>query len=115
MATLRAPRAILRPTIVGAALLSVASCGGGAEAAVSRETFVEAYVDLRRAALRSPGVVISPAARDSVLALHEVTEEELLRFAEVHGTDVEYMAGVWADVEARLEPDTLGAPPPGAP
>ena len=115
MATLRASRAILLPLLLGASLLAVSGCGDGGRTRVSRETFVDVYVELRRAALRSPASVVTPEAKDSVLARHEVTEEDLLEFAEVHGPDVEYMAELWAEVQARLEPDTLGAPPPGAP
>ena len=62
-----------------------------------------AYVDLRDAALREPRAEISDSARQAVLERHGVTEEELLRFAEVRGTDLVFMRDVWAEVERRME------------
>ena len=88
---------------------------------LDRETFIETYVDLRHAALASPDGEIDAAARDSVLALHGVTEEELLAFAEAHGRDVDYVREIWTEVESRLddiqldpeeEPDTAPGPGP---
>ena len=50
-----------------------------------------------------------------------MTEDELLTFAEVHGSDVNFMEQLWDDVENRLEeirnardmtdPGAAGAPP----
>lgn len=73
---------------------------------ISREEFVEAYVALRLAALEESGgsddTPISPEARERTLAEHGVTEEELLRFAEIKGGDVAYMKELWSDVERRM-------------
>ena len=73
---------------------------------ISREEFVEAYVALRLAALEESGgserTPISPEARERTLAEQGVTEEELLRFAEIKGGDVVYMKELWRDVERRM-------------
>ena len=93
--------------------LAGAVCAPGEPETISRETFVETYVALRAAELRSPGAVIPDEDRDRVLAEMGVSEEELLTFAEVHGDDVLFMAAVWMDVQNRMEelssrPDTTG-------
>jgi hypothetical protein len=94
-------------------LLSVA-CRGNA-GAIDRQVFVDTYVDLRTAALANPNGQIRPEQRDSVLARHDVTEEQLLRFAEVHGRDVEFMSAVWGEVENRLMPPPAETPPAPSP
>ena len=96
-------------------LLFLVSCGRGtAEPSVEtvdRETFVATYVDLRSVALGNAGLAISPAERDSVLRLHDVSEDDLLLFVEVHGRDAVLMQDLWNEVEARIQlvlhPDTL--------
>lgn len=90
----------------------LAACGPSDPPTIDRETFVTVYVELREAALRTPGGVIEPAARDEVLARHGLSEQDLVTFAEVHGDNVRYMAGVWREIEARLEPDPAAAGTP---
>ena len=95
----------------------VTSCGRGtAEPSVEtmdREAFIATYVDLRSAALTTTALSITPAERDSVLTLHEVSEADLLLFVEVHGRDAVLMQDLWNEVEARiqlvLDPDTVDA------
>lgn len=70
---------------------------------VDREVFIEAYVDLRLAALRAPDFVVSPEQRAQILERHGVDAEELLAFARAYGGDVEFMSEVWNEVERRLE------------
>ena len=95
--------------IAGGAAAACGDDGRGAEAdAIDRDTFVATYVDLRRASLEAGGGAIEAADRERILQEHGVTEEDLLRFADVHGADVAYMRGVWDEVQARLEPP---APP----
>jgi hypothetical protein len=84
-------------------LLASAGCRGSPDT-IDRQVFVDTYVELRTTALANLTGQIRPDERDSVLARHGVTEEDLLRFAEVHGRDVEFMAEVWAEVETRLLP-----------
>lgn len=69
---------------------------------MNRETFIATYADLRAAALSSRDGRIAPEHREEILEAHGVSEEELLRFVEIHGRDVEYMAEVWGEVEERL-------------
>jgi hypothetical protein len=98
--------------LLGAALLVAPACRDASRETIDRETFVETYVQLREAALRTSGGQVTSGERDEVLERLGVSEEDLLRFVEVHGTDVAYMAGVWSEVETRLEPDTVPVTPP---
>jgi len=91
-----------------AVVIALAACGDGSPSAtdgdvLDRETFIATYVDLRAAAVRAEGMVLSDAERATILARHGVTEEQLMDFARVHGQDVEFMRGVWDDVEARMD------------
>ena len=90
-----------------------AACTPAEPATISRESFVQTYVALRAAELRSSGAVIPDEDRERVLAEMGVSEEDLLAFAEVHGGDVLFMEAVWTDVQNRLvelssRPDTTG-------
>jgi hypothetical protein len=100
------PFVLLTSLLFGAC--SRESAGGPDEDTISREAFVQAYVDLRAAALADPRVTISLEERDRILRDAGLTEEDLLRFAEVHGPDVQLMKEVWEEVDtliqARREP-----------
>lgn len=85
----------------------VAACEGGIplfdrDRTISRESFVETMVELRFEAARTHELRLTPAQRDRILARRGVTPDELVRFAEVHGGNVPYMAEVWTEVETRL-------------
>ncbi len=92
-------------------LCAAAACGGGTSAPVSddpidRETFIDAYVELRAAAVGTEGFAVTDEERDRILESHGVDGEELLRFADAHGRDVEFMREVWNEVETRLDERT---------
>ncbi len=91
-----------------AVILAPTACadGGGGFGGVEvpdRETFVATYVDLRVAALTAPGDTLGEEVRTRILAEHGVTEEQLLAFVERHGEDLQFMRGVWDEVETRLD------------
>lgn len=89
---------------MGALLLAASACGGDERASpVDRDTFVAVWVDLRLAALASPGDAPDPATRERIVERHGTTQEELLAFVEAHGRDIAYMERVWQDVEARMD------------
>lgn len=96
----------------------LAGCGeGGAEpqeAGIDRAVFVETYVGLRRAALRTGRTPIPAEERERILEEHGVTPDELLEFIEIHGQDLDFMKSVWDTVEARLgqEPPPESLPDP---
>lgn len=85
---------------------------------IDRDVFIATYVDLRTAALDTDTMRLSDQDRSAVLARHGVTADELVRFAQVHGGDLEFMRDVWNDVELALdrtpEPDTANEGPDSA-
>ena len=95
----------------------LSGCGAREEAeapdreTISQEAFISTFVALRRGALASEEGVITGEQRERILAEQGVTEEELLTFVEVHGRRIDFMEGVWNEVEARVlgrdEADTL--------
>ncbi|MEX2467126.1 MAG: hypothetical protein WD995_09450 [Gemmatimonadota bacterium] len=89
------------------ALVVFASCGQGPsderDGQVSRSRFIDAYVDLRVTALRAEEGLLTDSARAVVLERHGMTEDELLRFVDAHGRDLDYMRDLWNEVELRLD------------
>ena len=94
------------------AALAVGSACRSEDDAIDRETFIDTYVELRSTALKNPGTRITPEQRTEILAKHGVSEDDLMHFADVHGRDVDYMAEVWNEVEARLQPPAETTPSP---
>ena len=90
------------------AALLVAGCGGDGQAgetgdAIDRAVFIDAYIDLRVAALRTDSLELSDEARAEVLGRHGVSAEDLVNFGEVHGRELEFMRDVWNEVEQRMD------------
>ena len=104
----------LTSAALAAAVALSSGCGSEPTAeAMPRETFIEAYVALRKAALDTDSAKLAAPDREAILDRLGVTEEELLEFAEVHGRDVEYMRDVWNEVELRLDQAPSPAGPEG--
>lgn len=93
------------------ATVGVSGCGPAEEAAIPRETFIAAYVDLRMAALDRDDARVPDAERDGILAEHGITPEDLVTFAEVRGRDPAFMRDVWAEIEERLNVNPAEAEP----
>jgi len=96
----------------GTMALTVAACSGfgsnpGEGDTISRDTFVRAYYELRLEGLRSLQIEISIEARDRVLEEVGVTEEELLSFIDLWGTDIEMMQGIWEEVDSLQREDRM--------
>ena len=105
-----------RTVAATALLLALASCGGDtgpvASDVIERQTFVDTYVDLRLAAIQAPDFRVPSGERDQILARHGVSAEDLLRFAEAYGRDLELMNEVWSEIEARFQESSGDATPP---
>lgn len=72
---------------------------GNGERGIDRETFVAAYTDLRLAIFDD---VFDEATRDSILASHDVTEDELRAFVDRHADDPDALAEAWREVMDSL-------------
>ena len=89
-------------------LIGVASAACGGDTldqvvdTIDREAFIGVYVDLRSVALRKRSLKISAVERDSVLAMHEVSEEDLRLFLEAYQAEAAFMRDLWNEVEARI-------------
>ena len=89
---------------VASVTLALASCGGDAlPETIERDTFVQAYADLRIAAVETDSGRIAFTVRDSILDGFGVTEEDLMIFADVHAEELEFMRDVWNDVELLMD------------
>jgi hypothetical protein len=99
----------MRATLLLLLLLPLLSgCGRRADATgIDDDQFVEAMVQLRRAAERTRLQPDSfPPERERVLANAGVTEEQLLAYVQAHGTDLQHMATIWESINQRLaDPD----------
>jgi len=82
------------------------ACGGdqapGAAGTISRGVFVDTYVELRMTALHSPDGRVSPEAKAEILEAKGVTEADLLHYVDVHGTRLQFMVEVWAEIDDTL-------------
>jgi len=105
--------------LVTAAAAGCSRTGSEGEAAqlISRDRFVAAYVELRLAALRDPRGEIDATERDRILSELDLTADDLLRFADRHGTNPELMSAVWDSVEVEIQKrhSSLDAPHPDEP
>lgn len=93
------------------AALVAAACGltdpaGGGDV-IDRETFIEVYVELRRAGEASADSAEFRRRRDAILDAHDLDAEALEAFVRAHGDDVRLLSEVWDTIRARLE-----SPPP---
>jgi hypothetical protein len=91
----------------GTVVLSALACGGGNTLehdgeTISRAQFIETYVELRKAGLRSRQMELTLDEQKAVLERTGVTEEELLAFAEYWGTNGEIMLGIWEEVDSIM-------------
>ena len=84
-------------------------------ATIAREVFVQAYVDLRVAALRSLDQRVSAGARSQILDDLGISEEDLLTFVEVWGEDIDLMKGIWSEVDSILRESRERPQGPGDP
>lgn len=112
---MRAPLLRLAMPLAILATVLAAACGlggtGPGETVLDRETFITVYVELRVMALQEGEPGLTDLERQEVLERHQVTEEQLMEFAAVHGGDVTFMRDVWDEIEARLDARRSASPP----
>jgi hypothetical protein len=89
---------------VGVFLLSACRGGWAPVEPVSRTTFVEVIVALRRAANETPSQPAFETRKASILEEAGVTEADLLEYVRTHAGELEMMASVWDSIEVRLRP-----------
>lgn len=113
------PMSIRHVTFACVLLLTLSACGAEEEVVVvpgviDRETFIEAFVDLRVQTLESSQIHLTTEERDRILASHGVDAEDLVGFVDAYGRELDYINHVWSDIAQRL--DSLApAVEPGVP
>ncbi len=98
----RATRALVKSSLLWAALACAGEQAPEAAGTISRDVFVGTYVELRMAALHSPDGRVSPEAKAEILDGRGITEADLLEYADVHGARVQFMVEVWAEIDDTL-------------
>jgi hypothetical protein len=92
----------------------VAACGvsgtGPDQTTLDRDTFIAVYVELRVMALRQGAPGLTDQERQEVLDRHQVTEEQIMGFATVHGGDLSFMREVWDEIETLLDAQRSDSP-----
>lgn len=90
--------------VVFALAVAVVACGGSERAnVIDRETFIETYVDLRISALDTDSARLTDNDRETILARHGVSEDDLVEFVEAYASELEFMRDVWNEVEVRMD------------
>jgi hypothetical protein len=97
---------------IGSLLVNTVACSGETSGpssgeTISRQQFIEAYHQLRREGLRSPTMEIGLEARDRILEELGLTEDDLLTFADVWGSNPEVMVSIWEEVDSLMRMDRL--------
>ncbi len=94
-------------------VLLLVGCGDDAPAGtIDRAAFVGTWVELRAAAARTDGSVLSSAERERILAERGTTADELAAFVDAHGEDLAYMDDLWREVLDSLQARGVGTPLP---
>jgi hypothetical protein len=73
------------------------------QGAIPRAKFVNTVVALRRAAAQSPSPAVYASQKAELFAQTGVSENDLKKFINVHGSDAVYMSSVWDTIASRLE------------
>lgn len=96
----------VRKCLAGGLLCLLFACGGErapeARGTISRDVFVDTYVELRTAALHSPDGRVGPEAKAEILEAKGVTEADLLDYVDAHGARLQFMVEVWAEIDDTL-------------
>lgn len=93
-----------RRAVIGAvAVAGQFGCGSAApNEPMTRDTFVEVMVDLRRAAAESASQQEFEARRSEILRQAGVSDSALLEYTRVHAGELDYMSALWDSIDARL-------------
>ena len=96
--------ALLLALALAATSLTTACGGEIAEPhPIERSVFIQTYVELRTSALSTDEGEISDSARDAILESNAVSADDLLYFVEVWSENLEFMRGVWDEIEVRMD------------
>jgi len=93
----------MRAMVVVLGFVVAACAGDGSTVGLSDERFIEAMVELRRAAMTAGSDTVQfEQRRQAILNEQGVTEDELRRYVEANSRDLYHMAAVWDSISTRL-------------
>ena len=69
---------------------------------ISREQYIDTYVEILLAADEEPDSVAASERAKEILERRGITQEELMAYAEHYIDDPEHLAEVWMEIETRL-------------
>jgi len=98
------PDRVLGAALLLGTLLALAACGRESAPAdpISREEYIDLYVEILRVADESPDSVTASERAVAILTQRGVSEEDLLAFARNHSDEPEYLVELWSEIEERL-------------
>jgi hypothetical protein len=95
---------VMKRFVILLVAVALTACGRTAEpTGLDTDRFIDAVVMLRRAAIdlrHDPAAY--EAQKEQLLRDAGVTEDELRRYVERHGTDLDHMADVWRTINTRM-------------
>lgn len=97
--------------VTGAALAGCRSFAARTTGVPDRQTFIDAYVALREAAMDGTSPQKFDQRKDSILTHFGVSDSAMVAFVRAHGDDAAYMQKVWEDVTARIQGPSAAPPP----
>ena len=69
---------------------------------ISREQYVDIYVEILQAVDEEPDSIAASKRAQEILDRRGVTQEELLAYAEHYVNEPEHLAEVWLEIETRI-------------
>ncbi len=98
-------------TVVLGTLLALLSCRSSQQTpqdGLTRQAYVDTYVELLRSVAAASDSAAAADSTRAVLGRRGVSEAELIDFARRRAADPQYLASVWLEIETRLRapPDT---------
>jgi hypothetical protein len=99
-------------------LVWLAACGlttprsATAPDVIDAETFASVYIELRRAQEQAGSPEAFATIKRELFERYGIEEEMLIRFAETHGRDIDFIIDLWNALEKRLAEEAENAPAP---
>jgi hypothetical protein len=96
-------RGVLGAVLALSTLLAVAACRPGLrQSSISREEYVDLYVEILLAADEAPDSAAASDSARAILERHGLSEDVLFEFAQSYADDPDYLASAWQEIENRL-------------
>jgi len=95
-------RRVLGASLALGTLLSLSGCTSEESGRLTREEYIEVFVEILLAAEETRDSVAATYATLAILERRGLTEEDLLEFANRYVDDAQGLADIWAEIEERL-------------